>query len=85
MKVEVTENKSVDSLDSLNKLVRVFLNRDYKYGYFIREHELFQMLTPEQQISYLQGTSATLEVSGEIAQQIVKRGHSPFKNQSFGM
>ncbi len=81
MKIQVTEQKSVGNIEPMNSLVRVFVNREFHYGYFVREHDLFGLLTPDQQETYLQGDSATLDVSAEVAQKIIDMGHTPYSKQ----
>lgn len=78
MEIEVTEHKSVGKIDPMNSAVRVFVNREFHYGYFVREHDLFGLLTPEQQEKYLQGKSATLDVSPDVAQKIIDMGQTPY-------
>lgn len=78
MEIQVTEGKSVGTLDPWGSVARVFVNRDFRYGYFIRELDLYQMLTPEQQVAYLQGSSATLDVTPEVAQRIIDQGQTIF-------
>lgn len=78
MKIEVTENKSRGALAPWDSLVRVFVDRDFSYGYFVRERRLFGLLTEAQQGVYLQGDSVSLDVSVEVAQQIVDMGATPY-------
>lgn len=78
MEVKITEHKSVATLNPLNTLVRVFVNRDFHYGYFVPEHQLVGLLTDAQTKDYLQGSSACLDVSPEVAQQIIDMGQTPY-------
>lgn len=80
MHIHVTEHKSVSRLDS-DHTVRVFVNRDYHYGYWVSEHLLFSLLTPEQQEGYLQCGEFKCEVPTEIAQRIIEDGQTPFQKQ----
>lgn len=48
MDIQVTEHKSVGTLNPLNTSVRIFVDRDFQYGYFVPEHQLFDLLTDEQ-------------------------------------
>lgn len=75
--LHVTEYKSVGELKSISTMVRVFVDRDYHYGYFVDEHALFALLSPEQQSIYLQGSEAKLQVSTQLAQQIIDMGETP--------
>lgn len=79
MELCITEHKSVDTLNPWNDSVRVFVDGDFNYGYFVREHRLFELLTTEQQGVYLQGTTAKLDVSVAVAQAVVDMGATPFK------
>lgn len=76
--LHVTEHKSVGALKSISTMVRVFVDRDYNYGYFVDEHALFALLSSEQQGIYLQGSEAKLEVSAQLAQQIIDMGSTPY-------
>lgn len=78
MQINVTEHKSKGTLHPIDTLVRVFVNQDYHYGYFVSEHLLFEHLTPEQQTAYLEGDSALLEVAPETAQKLIDAGHTPY-------
>lgn len=81
MKIEITEHKSVNQLRAPSTQVRVFVDSDYHYGYFVDEHFLFGLLTPEQQANYLKGSSAKLEVDAKVAQQIIDEGSTPYGKQ----
>lgn len=78
MQIQVTEHKSVGQLAQVETLVRVFVDRDFDYGYFVPERKLFDLLDKAQQDTYLQGTSSTLDVTPAVAQQIIDIGHSPY-------
>lgn len=77
--MHVTENKSIGelALGGLN-VVRVFVDGDYEYGYWLREHKIFSMLDAAQQQAYLAGPEAKLEVSRDIAQRIIDMGTTPY-------
>jgi len=82
MQIHITEHKSTGSLRPacFDNCVRVFVDRDYHYGYFINEHELFSKLTEQQQAEYLAADSdVKFEVSQVQAQAIIDRGFSPYK------
>lgn len=76
MKIHITEHKSVEKLNSVPTQVRVFVNFDFHYGYFVDEHLLFSLLTAEQQNQYLKGPDAQLDVAPEVAQRIIDEGHT---------
>lgn len=76
MELYVTEHKSVGTLNPWNTSVRVFIDNDLRYGYFVPEHEMFALLTSEQQQAYLEGNSARLDVSKEVAQALIDMGHT---------
>lgn len=78
MNILITEHKSQGQLKAISTAVRVFVNDDLNYGYFVDEHKLFALLTPEQQTSYLQGSDAKLDVTPEVAQQIIDMGSAPY-------
>lgn len=79
MEIQITENKSVGTLNPLNTSVRVFVGRDYHYGYFVPEHQMFDLLTDDQRHAYLQGSSVLLDVSEEVAQSLIDMGQTPYK------
>ncbi|KWT95606.1 hypothetical protein APY03_2483 [Variovorax sp. WDL1] len=58
--------------------MRVFVDRDYQYGYFVDEHKLFGLLTPEQQLVYLAGGEAKLDIEPATAQVIIDDGTTPY-------
>lgn len=82
MHIHITEHKSVGTLRPahVKNCVRVFVDRDYHYGVFIDEHELFSKLTEDQRVQYLQAEGdVQFDVSDIQAQAIIDRGFSPFK------
>jgi hypothetical protein len=81
MKLHVTENKSVGQINKFT-MVRVFIDNDYHYGYFIHEADLFALLSSQQQNYYLSSNDdAVLEVSDSIAKQVIDMGVSPYKRK----
>lgn len=78
MKIQVTEHKSVGRLNPVESMVRVFVDNDFSYGYFVPEHALYELLTEEQQVAYLASSDAHLDVPIEVAEKIVEIGHTPF-------
>ena len=79
MHIHVTEHKSVGKLRPLNGVVRVFVDRDYHYGYWVPENIVFEALDPQQQSAYLQAQDGIeLDVSPEVAQRLIDQGNTPF-------
>lgn len=81
----VSENKSFDPVRFYRNRVRVFLNRDYTYGLWIDEDRLFDLLTEGQMRQYILDRSpkgAYFSVTREVAQEILKRGHTPYAKQN---
>lgn len=80
MKIHVTEHKSTGALRSISHPVRVFVNFDYHYGYWVDEHELVALLDAPQQATYLAAPGdIELDVSTDIAQRIIDTGNTPYK------
>ncbi len=80
----VTENRSNKKEWFHNNVVRIFVDRDYSYGYWINEDFLFNALTPDQQKQYLEDqsySSGQFEVSFEVAQQLIDKGNTPSNKQ----
>ena len=80
----VSENKSFDPFRFCRNRVRVFLDRDYRYGLWIDEDYLFDLLSDEQRKQYLTDRSTQgmyYQISKEVAQQVLDQGHSPYKKQ----
>jgi len=80
----VSENKSFDPFRFCMNRVRVFLDRDYRYGLWIDEDKLFDLLSDEQKKQYLTDRSTEgmyYKVPKEIAQKILERGHTPYSKQ----
>jgi len=81
----ITEHKSVGTLrtDANARTVRVFINRDYQYGYWVPEGFLFRLLTPAQQEAYLAAPDqVTLSVPLSVAEQLQAVGLTPFKKHA---
>lgn len=84
MHLHITEHKSTGSLRPvhIDNCVRVFVDRNYHYGYFINEHELFSILTEQQQTEYLAADlDVQFDVSENQAQTIINQGFSPYKDK----
>lgn len=75
MELLVTEHKTTGTLHPLiRQVVRVFVDGDMDYGYFVDEVELLALLTPEQQEYYLSRPDVTLDIKPEVAQAIIDIG-----------
>lgn len=75
----VTENRSKDPVRFAKNRVRVFLGKDYDYGLWVDEDQLFDLLSVEQKRSYLfepMGKSLTFELSSETARKVVDLGYT---------
>ena len=80
MKILCTENKNLNPIP--NNLVRVFVNGDYSYGYWVDEFQLFDMLTPDQKKYYSKKNSVELDVSDEVGKKIIEIGLNPYKTET---
>lgn len=78
IQVHFTEHKSVGKLPAVDTMVRVFVDNDYTYGYFVREAAVVALLDEDQRKDYLAGVEARLEVSVEVAQEIIDMGLTPY-------
>jgi len=81
MEIHITEHKSKGALKLPDYAVRVFVDRDYGYGYFVYEHALFEMLSAEQQAQYLASDDVKLDVAVDVAQRIIDIGQTPYKKR----
>jgi len=81
MEIHVTEHKSRGVLKVPDYAVRVFVDRDYAYGYFVSEHALFEMLSDAQQAQYLAAEDVKLDVPIEVAQRIIDIGKTPYQKR----
>ncbi len=84
MQIHISENKSVGNLRPVitKNCVRVFVDQDYHYGYFVDEHKLFSMLTESQKAEYLASPNdVKFDVAEKIARDIIDIGVSPFKDK----
>jgi len=80
VKVKCTEGKSVGALRPHGNLVRVFVDEDYHYGYWVEEDRLVALLGVDARRAYLEaGTEATFEVEPAVAQSIIDIGVTPYK------
>ena len=77
MKILCTENKNLNPVSG--NLVRVFVDGDYSYGYWVDEIQLFDILTPDQKNDYAKKSQIELDVTNEVAQKIIEIGLSPYK------
>lgn len=79
MKILCGENKNFNPVPG--NLVRVFVDGDYNYGYWVDEVKLFGMLTPDQKNDYTQKSSVELDVTNEIVKEIIEIGLNPYKTK----
>lgn len=79
MKIHVTEHKSSGRPIVAGHTVRVFVDNDYHYGYFVDEALLYSLLSIEQQNAYISKPGEIkLDVVPEIAQKLIDAGVTPF-------
>jgi hypothetical protein len=69
----ITEGKT-DCPESNRSVARIFINRDYDYGYFVPEKLIYSVLTDERQANY--DEEDTFEISGESAEFLMKNGYT---------
>lgn len=82
MELLVTEYKNAYGNNRERNTVRVFLQRDYNYGYWIREDILFDLLDDEQKQQYVNDTkSSDFDIAFEIASKILEYGKTPYTKQ----
>ena len=84
IEVYVSENKTTHP--TKYGCVRVFLDNDYTYGYFINELYFFSLLNEEQQRKYSINNSyenTHFYVSVEVANAIVEHGSTVYKKIYF--
>lgn len=77
--LQITENRSRDPVRFARNRVRVFLNKDFSYGFWVDEDRLFDLLTLEQRKDYLTvdiKQSLVFKVSVEVARKIVDFGYT---------
>lgn len=79
MKIRCTEGKSVGALRRAGNMVRVFVDNDFNYGYWVVEDQLLALLEVEVQHEYLRAPADfTTEVEPSVAQKIVDIGMTPY-------
>lgn len=81
IKLYVTEGKNHDPVKFYLNSVRVFLNEDYEYGFWVDEGVLFDLLDIEQKRIYLSGNSENsrrYSVAKVTARELVLKGVSPY-------
>lgn len=85
MKILCTEGKSVGELKRRGNMVRVFVDNDLNYGYWVEEDALLGLLEVGVQHAYLKsGLEFTTDVSKDVAQKIIDMGLTPFKKTKLG-
>lgn len=80
VKLLVTENKS-NGNPTPNNLVRVFVNGDYNYGYWVDESKLFDLLSEDQRTFYATKESPSLDITKEVANEIIRIGLTPYSKK----
>lgn len=82
MELRVTENKStVHAGINGHNMVRVFVNRDFAYGYWINERVLVDEILALDEaagLEYLSSDTFVLDVDVHTAQRVIDRGATPF-------
>lgn len=81
MKIHISEHKSIGEWCSslVGNAVRVFVDQDYQYGYFVDEHQLFGLLREDQKVEYLQAVDGIkFDVMPQLAQAIIDIGATPY-------
>ena len=82
MELRVTENKStVHAGINDHNMVRVFVDRDFTYGYWINERTLVEeILTLDEAdcLEYLNSDTFVLDVDVHTAQRVIDAGATPF-------
>jgi hypothetical protein len=81
IKLYVTEGKNHDPVKFYMNSVRIFLNEDYGYGFWVDEDVLFDLLDTEQKRVYLSGNSEEARrysVTKVTAGWLVSKGRSPY-------
>lgn len=77
MEILITEHKGTNPDLFENNTVRVFVNNDTYYGYWVNEKFLYDLLSDAQKREYVQDY-CTFCVSVETAQKIIDNGHTPY-------
>jgi hypothetical protein len=70
----VTENKSRAAPVSQHGMVRVFIDNDFHYGYFVPENEFFNQLNENGQAAYFASESPKLVCSSNLMEWVKKNG-----------
>lgn len=80
----ITENRSFDPVRFARNRVRVFVGKDFSYGFWVDEDRLFDFLTTEQKREYLTQRKPSLEfkVDASVARKIVDAGYTPYSKSA---
>jgi len=85
IEILVTENRSVGHPGwVLRNVVRVFVNRDLSYGYWVPEDALIDLLSENQKIQYFNDSSYSggkFIVPIDTAREIIRIGQTPYNKQ----
>lgn len=81
IELKITEGKSKSKTNHLdivpNSVVRIFVNKDYTYGYFIPETKVFDLLDKEDREQYF--TKDTFFITKEQANHLIAQGMTPYQ------
>lgn len=75
VEILITEGKSLREISK--GLVRVFINNDYHYGFWVIEEIVYNRLSSEQQAEYF--VCNKFNISKDAANFIIEYGQSPYK------
>lgn len=75
----ITENRNFDPVRFARNRVRVFVGKDFSYGFWVDEDRLFELLSIDQKREYLTQKKANLEfkVDAKVARKVVDAGYTP--------
>lgn len=75
----VTENKS-PSLEQVNQhnVVRIFVNRDFTYGYFVSETLVLESIGKEHHDAYFADDDFRIEIYRDVANKLIEAGSTPY-------
>jgi len=82
--IQVTEHRSSTTKWMHNNIVRIFVNKDWSYGYFVNEELVFSKFDEKQKTSYLKCKSdqEQFEIPIEDAQHLIDVGINPYGKQN---
>lgn len=77
----VTENRTTNVNRFSSNMVRIFVDRNYDYGYWINEAIVYNAFSPEQQKQYLETDIYHFDIDIETAQKLIDLGMTPYNKQ----